>query len=231
MIADIPFYLTVSMTIASVLFFGSLWFAIHSANKNWRVSIGTAIWLLVWYGIVFILGRKDFFGSTILFIPYIAFAFITLYFFIKRLYFSPILQKIFESVPLHWLMGIQVFRVMGYGFLSFYFLGLLPGAFAIPTGVGDMFVGTTAPIVAYLYFKQKTYARKLALIWNYIGIGDLALSIILGIATYPRPFQLLSTTIPNTLIALFPLVMIPLFAVPVSFLIHLFSLRALRRNE
>jgi len=218
------------MFLASVTFVFSVWLVIHLANKNWLISSKIAIWLFGWYGIVFILGKKGFFGETTLWIPHIAFAFVVLYFFIKYLYYSPALQKIFDVVPQHWIIALQFSRIMGYGFLSFYFLGLLPGEFAIPTAVGDILVGFAAPIIAFLYYKKKTYARKIAMIWNYFGLADLAMALTLGPITYPKPFQILPTEIPSTLIALNPLVMIPLFAVPLSILLHLFSLRKLKTD-
>ena len=164
--------------------------------------------LAVWYGLVYFLGKAGFWAQNPLFFPFIVFSFIVLFFTLKFLYRLPILQKIADSIPVHWLVGIQVFRFMGIGFLSFYSLGLIPGEFAIPTGWGDVFVGITAVPVAFLLWMKQSFAKQLAIWWNYLGIADLCLAIILGIATFPRPFQMLSTTPDNVLIDLFPLVMV-----------------------
>lgn len=214
------------MFVASVLFMFAVWLLVHLFNKNLKTSIIVATGLVSWYAVVFILGLIGFFGQTIIFIPFIAFGFVVVFTLLRFLYNHPYILKVFEVIPLHWLIGVQIFRLMGYGFLSFYFLGLLPAAFAIPTGVGDVIIGLTAPVVAFLLIKGR--AKNLALIWNYLGIGDLALALTLGVLTYPRPIQLLPSNPSNELIALFPLVMVPLFAVPLSILLHLFTLKRLK---
>ena len=190
--------------------------------------------LAIWYGAIVVLGEKGLFTARPLIAPNMIFAFIAFFYFIRRVYASPDLQRIFEAIPVSWLMNVQVFRVMGVGFLTLYMTKILPGEFAIPTGVGDILVGITGPIVAYIYNLQKSYSRKLAIWWNYLGIADLILAISLGILTYPPfkflDFQFIPTEISNEPIALFPLVIIPLFAVPLSILLHLFSLRVLLKK-
>lgn len=74
---------------------------------------------------------------------------------------------------------------MGYGFINFWSLGLLPGEFALPTGYGDVIVGLLAPVVAFIYYKRAFYAKKVAILWNYLGIADLVLSITLGNSYLP----------------------------------------------
>ncbi len=225
---EIPHNLITSMAIASILFVVAVWLTVLISTRSVAKSFPIGLGLATWYLIIFWLGKIGFFGMTVANIPLIAPAFVILYFTGRSLYRSMYLQEIFATVPLHWAIGVQIFRVMGYGFLSFYWLGLLPGEFAIPTGVGDVIVGLAAPFVAFLYLKGW---QKLAIWWNYLGIADLILSLTLGISTYPRPLQLLPTEIPNDLIALFPLVLVPLFAVPLSIFLHLFTLRRLHQAE
>ena len=197
--------------------------------KKLGISLVILAGLIGWYGLVYFLGQTGFFGQNPFFLPHIVFGFIILFFVLKFLYSLPILQKIADSIPAHWLVGIQVFRFMGIGFLTFYSLGLIPGEFAIPTGWGDVFIGITAVPVAFFLWSKRSFAKRLAIWWNYLGIADLCLAIIVGSATFPRPFQMLSATPDNLLIAMFPLVMVPLFAVPLSLLLHFFTLRALKR--
>lgn len=227
MVAEIPANLTTSMFVASLLFVVAVWFLIHFYNKSWRVSLPIGIGMAVWYALIFFLGRSGFFGNTLIVIPLIGFGFVILYVFSQLLYRNQYLARSLAAVPIHWLIGVQVFRIMGWGFLSFYALGLIPGEFALPTGWGDVLIGVTALPVAFLYAKK--HLKKLAIGWNYVGIADLALSITLGMLTYPRPVQVIPATPDNTLIALFPLVMVPLFAVPLSVLLHLATLRKIRQ--
>ena len=228
---EIPSSLTGSMIVASIAFMIAVWMVVHFTVRKWQTSLTIAAGLVGWYGLVFILGKTGFFAQTPLFAPNIILAFIVLIFWLKFLLSRQSLQAVFKAMPLHRIMAVQIFRVMGVGFLYLYWMGLLPGEFALATGYGDLVIGLTAPVVAYLYFAKKAYSKVLAKVWNYLGIADLVAAISLGIFTYPRPFQVLPTEISNQPIALFPLVIVPVFAVPLSILLHLFTLRALRQRS
>lgn len=227
-IPEIPQGLANSMLAASVAFMVAVWLVVHLAVKRWRLSLMVAAGLGGWYGLVFVLGKADFFAQRPLFAPNMVFGFIAVYFWLRFLLARPSLASAFSAIPLHWVMSVQIFRVMGIGFLYLYWLGILPGEFALTTGWGDLAVGLSAPIVAILYFAKKAFSKSLAIVWNWIGVADLALALALGILTYSRPWQVIPTDVPNDPIALFPLVMVPLFAVPLSILLHLFTLRVLR---
>lgn len=216
------------MMVASISFFLAVWLMIYLSTKKLGQSLIILAVLASWYGLVYFLGNMGFWANPTI-LPFIAVGFVTLFFWIRFLYNLPFLQNIASSIPVHWLVGVQVFRVMGIGFLSFHALGLIPGEFALPTGWGDVFVGLTAIPVAILLWMKKAFAKQLAIWWNYLGIVDLALALTLGITTFPRPIQVLPTQPDNLLIALYPLVMVPLFAVPLSLLIHLFTLRVLKK--
>lgn len=229
-VSEIPDTLVASMVLASITFFIFVWFVIHKAIKDLKTSSKILTGLLVWYGTAYFLGNLGFFGQRPLFVPNIIWAFVALLIFIKFALSSQFLQKVFDAVPIHWIMSLQVFRVMGVGFLSLYIMKLIPGQFAVPTGLGDVIVGITAPIVAYIYTLKNSYSKSLAIFWNWLGIADLTMSISLGILTYPEPMQVIATQISNAPIALHPLVMVPVFAVPLSVILHLFTLRALKNN-
>jgi hypothetical protein len=60
--------------------------------------------------------------------------------------------------------------------------------------------------------------------WNVLGLLDLAVAITTGFLTSPSPFQAFSFDAPNELISAFPLVMVPVFAVPLTVILHVASL-------
>ena len=99
-----------------------------------------------------------------------------------------------------------------------------------PPVLAIVLVGSTAPIVAYLFVTRHPWARPAALLWNIAGMADLALALTLGFLSSPGPFQLLALDAPNVLIGAFPLILVPTFAVPLSLLLHLFSLHGLRNQ-
>ena len=54
------------------------------------------------------------------------------------------------------------------------------------------------------------------------------MAVTTGFLTAPSPLQLLSLNAPNELISAFPLAMVPVFAVPLSVLLHFAALAKLR---
>jgi hypothetical protein len=122
-------------------------------------------------------------------------------------------RSIIASIPQHWLIGIQAFRVLGGLFLIRYIQGQLPGVFAIPAGFGDLLTGILAPIVAYSWYAGKPWARGAAIVWNLFGMADLVNAVTLGALTGGGASGIV-----------FPTVLIPVYGVPRSFLIHSYSL-------
>ena len=73
--------------------------------------------------------------------------------------------------------------------------------------------------------------RRIGIRWNLFGLIDFAVAITMGMLTSPGPVHLLAREHPNTLIATFPAAMTPAFVVPFSTLLHVLSLRQLKRVE
>jgi hypothetical protein len=128
-------------------------------------------------------------------------------------------REIIGAIPQHWLIAIQTVRILGSVFLVRYFQGELPGVFAIPAGVGDVLTGMFAPLVAYWWFAGKPYARTAAIVWNLFGMADLVNAVAIGSLTGGGGGGIV-----------FPIVLIPIYAVPRAFLIHSYSLIGLLRK-
>jgi outer membrane protein TolC len=144
---------------------------------------------------------------------------------------SASLNAVINAVPLPWLVGIQLYRVVGLLFLVLYGAGQVPGEFAIPAGVGDVLIGLTAPLVAYGLHRAFAWSHGAAIVWNVAGMLDLAVAIGTGFLSSPGPLHLLAVDNPNHLITAFPLVLIPLFAVPLSVVLHLAALKRLAQID
>jgi len=122
--------------------------------------------------------------------------------------FSQTFRKLLTVTPMHWIIGIQVFRVLGGIWLIGYAQGLLPGVFALPAGIGDVTTGLTAPLVAYWFYKQGKGARLIAFIWCLFGTLDLLNAITLANLSNAIALRAL------------PFVLIPAFGVPRALLLH-----------
>jgi hypothetical protein len=143
----------------------------------------------------------------------------------------PALRRIIELVPQQWMVSIQFYRVLGVIFLVLYAGGRLPGEFAWPAGAGDAMVGLLAPLAGIAYARGWRGSAGWLRAWNLLGIGDLVVAVATGFLSSPSPLQMLAFDRPNDLITSFPLVLIPVFLVPLSVLLHLASLEKLRQTE
>ena len=124
---------------------------------------------------------------------------------------------------------MQLYRALGVIFLILYASGRLPGLFAWPAGLGDILVGLLAPLVAWAYARRPDENARSVAAWNIFGLADLAVAVSAGFITAPSP--LFTYEPANTLISMFPLVLIPTFLVPISVLLHFASLAKLRKTE
>jgi len=231
----IPTLLTNSVVLSSFAFLVLVWLMFHKSakklgNGRWKFSLFTAIVLVGWFSLVFVLGRMGFFALNPLVAPYILIGFIVLFGILQKVYISSRVGNVADAIYVPWIIGIQTYRIVGVGFFILYARGVLPGAFAFPAGIGDILVGITAPFVAVFYYLKKSFSLRLAIIWNIIGIIDLVVAIGVGILGYPRPLQVLPLKPSTDPFSLFPLVLISLFAVPLALLLHFLSLRVLRRK-
>jgi hypothetical protein len=187
------------------------------ARKS-RWIIGSAVVAAVWLVGVFLLGAAGAFRNDVLppRIPMALFATLLLGY---LLLLSPTFRRIVAAVPQHWLIGIQTFRILGGVFLVRYYAGELPGLFALPAGIGDVATGLLALFVAYAWYSGKPYARGAAIAWNLFGMADLVDAVVLGTITGGGAGGIV-----------FPIVLIPVYAVPRAFLIHSYSLIGLVRK-
>jgi hypothetical protein len=127
-------------------------------------------------------------------------------------------RTVIGAIPPHWLIAIQVFRIVGGTFLIRYGQNSLPGAFAIPAGTGDLVTGILAPFVAYGLASGKSWGRGAAIAWNIFGIADLVDALALGITFLGSGLT-------------FPTILIPIYGVPRAIILHGYSLIGLLRGS
>jgi hypothetical protein len=138
---------------------------------------------------------------------------------------TPTGARIIHAVPQSWLVGVQVYRLMGAIFLILYGLQQLPAAFALPAGIGDVAVAVLALPVAGIYLAGWPFRENLLMAWNLFGIADLVVALTMGALTMPTLH--LFPGVSSALLSNWPLIMVPLFAVPLSIVLHIASLRKL----
>jgi len=127
-----------------------------------------------------------------------------------------------DAVPLKALIGIHAVRFIGIAFLILGARGALSPLFAERAGWGDITTATLA-VGLLLIGLATTVPRRVLLAWNVLGMVDLIVAV--GTAT----FVIVRGDVPGMepLLGL-PLVLVPIFAVPLLFATHVALFRRLR---
>jgi hypothetical protein len=179
--------------------------AVKSADLN-QFTYLWLIWIIAWgtFAVLTALGRIVFdpvilrlaalFGGQVL-LGIVAFASL------------PRLRRAIRAIPLTWLVGWQMARVVGGFFLLGAALGQVSMPFAAIAGVGDMAVGFAAWLTLRRMRARPGLGPKLAVRHMVMGLTDFAVAI--------------STAIVTGAVIGWPYVMIPLFLVPMAVLAHL----------
>jgi hypothetical protein len=229
-----PFMLTASFSLTALLA-GGLWWASGRAGlapeDRIRNVVATAAVLLAWQATTMGLAKAGFFalGPDALGIQ-MAFAIVLPAIAgVAWINASPTMTRIVDAVPLGALVGVQVYRVIGALFVVLWLGGHLPGVFAQPAGFGDIAIGLAAPIVGWMAWRDGR-GRSGAAVWNILGVADLVVAVSTGFLSSPGALQMLALETPNLLIARYPLALVPLYAVPVSLVLHALVWQRLRRE-
>jgi hypothetical protein len=144
---------------------------------------------------------------------------------------SNAVARVIDTVPQEWLVGVQLYRALGVIFLILYATGKLPSLFAWPAGIGDIAIGLLAPIVGFAYARAPSSAAGLVRAWNVFGILDLVIAVTTGFMTAPSLIQPIQVEPNSDLMTVLPMVLIPVFLVPLSIVLHAASLAKLHRSS
>jgi len=127
-----------------------------------------------------------------------------------------------------WLIGLQLFRVIGGVFLIEMARGNIPGIFAYPAGLGDLAVAAIALVVLLRYWNAKPFPAGAVYFVIAAGVLDFLSAFFFGFGSSETPVQLFFPEVPNQVIV-FPTGLIPLFLVPYAIFFHALSWLSYRR--
>lgn len=235
----VPSYLPYFVLVSGAAIVGTLLLGLRvalsragwSSDDQRRVVGISALVLIGWLGVALVLGVSGVYQGAVDEVPTIQFGILAPILIGSILIVrSSTMARVIEAVPQQWLIGVQLYRALGIIFLILYGTGKMPGLFAWPAGVGDVLVGALAPVVAIAYARGPEKNGDLAQGWNILGLTDLVIAVATGMVTAPSPIQQFAFDLPNELVGAFPLILIPTYLVPLSVLLHLASLRKLRRT-
>jgi len=93
----------------------------------------------------------------------------------------------------------------------------------------DIVAGITAPLIAFLYIKNKLGKRGL-LIWNYIALVLVSFILIIGVLSAELPIQQLAFDQPNRALNYFSFILLPTLIVPIVVWTHITDIIKLHRE-
>ncbi|HEY2532414.1 MAG TPA: hypothetical protein VGJ20_31540 [Xanthobacteraceae bacterium] len=143
---------------------------------------------------------------------------------------SESIARLISAIPLHWLVAAQVYRAAGGIFLVLWADGRMPWQFALPAGIGDVATAGIAAAVGALLARNAIGAQRATYTWCLFGIADIVVATIMGAMTSPGRAHVLALEAPNVLMTAYPLVMHPLFGVPLALMLHGFVLWRLQQG-
>jgi hypothetical protein len=220
----------------SIIFIGLFRVEIVSAldktsfSSDKKKSVRKRIWigLIAWLVIVGALSLTGFLQNFEAFPPRMMLVLFPPLAMIIYLLLSPTLKEILRHIPPRNLIRLQVFRVFVEILLWMLFVEkLLPEQMTFEGLNFDVVAGATAPFAAYLFARNRTAL----IIWNFIGLALLLNIVTIAVLSLPSPFQYFMNEPANTIVAHFPIVLLPAFLVPLAYTLHFFSLKQLFNKE
>jgi len=201
----------------------------QSQNKIFFATTGI---LVTWIGLLTILSMNGFFADFSKLPPRPALAMLIPLPIIILIAFSKTGTQLLQTVPSHWLVLMQSFRVIVELLLLFAFIaGKLPVQMTFEGRNFDVLTGILSLPVGYLLARKKTYASKMAIAFNIIGILLLLNILVIAVLSMPTSIRYFMNEPSNTLVGQFPFILLPGVLVPIAYTMHVFSLRQLLAKQ
>jgi hypothetical protein len=197
-------------------------------TRAWLIWIGGAL-LTAWAALDLVLASRGVFHYSAQYtFPYVALGILApLVTGVLLVTTLPALRAAVSAIPQYGLIGIQGVRVLGVTFLILMAQHQLPADFALPAGIGDILVGIFALVLAR-EFSSGRRPVSAALVWNLYGILDLVSAVGIGFLASTTPFRLIYSTPTTDSMSFLPMVVIPVFGIPIFLLLHGISLAGLK---
>jgi hypothetical protein len=192
----------------------------------------TIIIIGAWIGLLIILSYNGFFSDFSILPPRPALAMLIPLPMMLLVAFSKKGTQLLQSIPPQWIVWMQSFRIAVELLLLVAFInGKLPVQMTFEGRNFDILTGILALPVGYVLAKRKSYAPKLAIAFNVLGILLLINILVIAVLSMPTPIRYFMNEPANTLVARFPYILLPGVLVPIAYTIHIFSLRQLLARE
>ncbi len=134
--------------------------------------------------------------------------------------------KWIHVIPSGWLIHFQIFRVgVESLFVASVAAGVLHSQVTIEGYNYDMLMGISAPLIGFLVFTKSILPKRIAIVWNYMGLLILASVVFLFITTtfFPEMYGAKEALLPKAF-GQYPFMLIPGFLMPAAVFVHILSI-------
>jgi hypothetical protein len=114
--------------------------------------------------------------------------------------------------------------------LYLFFYKMLPQLATFEGRNFDILSGITAPIIGFLYLKNRI-GNKVLIVWNVICLGLVLFILVNGILSAELFFQQFAFDQPNKAVKYFPFILLPAVVVPIVVYTHIVDIMKLRREK
>ena len=197
-------------------------------SKQNKIFFGTTFILMTWVGLLTILSNKGFFTDFSKLPPRPALAMLIPLPIIFLIAFSKTGTQLLQTVPSHWLVFMQSFRIIVELLLLFAFMaGKLPVQMTFEGRNFDVLTGILALPVGFILARKKTNAPKFAIAFNVIGSLLLLNILVIAVLSMPTSIRYFMNEPSSIIVSQFPFILLPGVLVPIAYTMHIFSLRQL----
>jgi hypothetical protein len=141
-------------------------------------------------------------------------------------------KKWLPAVSLPWLTALQVIRIPVEMVLFWlYKEKQIPVNMTFEGWNYDILSGITALPMVWLALNNRSTAKRILLVWNFICLGLLITIVTIAVLSAKLPIQQWGFDQPNVAIQHFPFAWLPSVIVPIVLMAHLISIRLLLRNK
>jgi len=223
MINQVPVWVHIAF-ITSILF--SLYYFFISNGKPWKI-----IGIVIGYGVIqSVLALGGFFLDSEAIPPRFLFVLVPIMVFISIGLSSKGMSWALESRNLKISTFIHTVRIPVEIVLHQLFIaGMAPQLMTFEGRNFDILIGITAPIVGYLYLKEKV-RKKFMIGWNIAGLFFVMFIVVNAVLSIDTPIQQFGFDQPNKAVLYFPYVLLPAIIVPIVIYTHVTDLVKLSKS-
>ncbi len=227
MISEVPVYVGIAFVLVTAATFLWTYQTLKAANLSSKLVRNISLGILTWLVIHGVLAIEGVYIENIKRIPPpLIFILVAVFGLMIIMFLTDWGKSFIDRLPVRELILLSVIRIpVELVLYVLYIHSTIPELMTFAGRNLDILAGLTAPLAAYLWIKKGHAIRKIALIWNLLGLALLVNIIVHALLSAPTVFQQMAFDQPNIALPQFPYIWLAAFVAPAVFFSHLVMIR------